>query len=328
MGSVDGETRKIQVWSTSVVSPKQAYEYWTDEICDNFVRITGNPIFREKFHGKIVYALIGGLDLSKLTSTAQHVYRTPRLIARESEGRLLGVIQTKGVGWIEQDGRTAMLRPGMMGFFDSTRPYNLHFEDDFEQTVVQFPLDEILNEAGLRDATRVTAVSLDSRGPAGIVTQFFHGLITANTIDPDGTATLAAHGRSLLGSLLALCHGKRPPERPATSLTRERVLAFIRSRHSDPALTVDDIARGCMVSRRTLYRLFEGEADGVRSLLRRVRVEHAKALLRTDPARTLNSIALACGFSGERQFYRVFRQETGLTPGEFRAGGTPNGLAE
>jgi transcriptional regulator GlxA family with amidase domain len=58
------------------------------------------------------------------------------------------------------------------------------------------------------------------------------------------------------------------------------------------------------------------------SLLRRVRIEHAQVLLRADPFRSVESIASACGFAGERQFYRVFRQETGRTPGEFRTAGT------
>ena len=48
----------------------------------------------------------------------------------------------------------------------------------------------------------------------------------------------------------------------------------------------------------------------------------AQALLRADTWRPLESIALASGFAGERQFYRVFRQETGFTPGEFRVAGT------
>jgi transcriptional regulator GlxA family with amidase domain len=86
------------------------------------------------------------------------------------------------------------------------------------------------------------------------------------------------------------------------------------------------VARACLVSRRTLYRLFEGVPGGVSGLLRHIRVEHAQALLRADPSRPLNSVAAACGFAGERQFYRVFRQETGSTPGDYRActtDGTP-----
>jgi transcriptional regulator GlxA family with amidase domain len=110
---------------------------------------------------------------------------------------------------------------------------------------------------------------------------------------------LAAHGRGLMASALALSGGRSPMDRAGNSLARERVRAFLRARHSDAALTVDDIARACLSSRRTLYRLFEGVPGGVAQLLRQARVEHAKALLHADPGRPLESIAPACGFAGE-----------------------------
>jgi transcriptional regulator GlxA family with amidase domain len=155
-----------------------------------------------------------------------------------------------------------------------------------------------------------------------VVAGFFHGLSRTYATDPQGTAALAAHGRGLMASALTLPTGRPLQEGPASSLTQERVHAFVRSRHSDPDLCVDDIARGCLVSRRSLYRLFETDPGGVSGLLRRVRIDHAQALLRADPYRSVESIAWACGFAGERQFYRLFRQETGRTPGEFRTAGT------
>jgi transcriptional regulator GlxA family with amidase domain len=140
--------------------------------------------------------------------------------------------------------------------------------------------------------------------------------------DPQAAMALAAHGRGLMASALMISSGHVPQENAASSLSRQRVHAFLRAQHGDPALTVDDVARACLISRRTLYRLFEGTHGGIGRLLREIRVEHAQALLRTDTSRPLDAIALACGFAGERQFYRAFRQATGLTPGEFRAAGT------
>jgi transcriptional regulator GlxA family with amidase domain len=125
-----------------------------------------------------------------------------------------------------------------------------------------------------------------------------------------------------MASALMISSGRAPHDNAASSLTRQRVHAFLRARHGDPVLTADDVARACLISRRTLYRLFEGAPGGVGSMLREIRVEHAQALLRAGPSRPLGAIALACGFAGERQFYRAFRQVTGSTPGEFRAAGT------
>jgi AraC-like DNA-binding protein len=310
-----------EVWSTSVVDPSHAFEYWRDLICDTFVQLTAAPIRPGDFTGQIAHAEARGLEISTVCAGGQQVRRTPQLIARASEQYLLASIQTRGRGRVEQDGRVAMLEPGAMALYDSTRPYTLHFDDAFEQVVVQVPLVDILAESGLRDTGQVTAVNLGNEGPAGVIARFFQGLSRTYATDSEGAAALAAHGRGLMASALTLSTG-RPLSRLASSLAQERVHAFLRSRHSDPDLCIDDIARVCLVSRRSLYRLFETDPGGVSGLLRRIRIEHAQALLRADPFRPVESIASACGFAGERQFYRVFRQETGRTPGEFRSAGT------
>lgn len=261
-------------------------------------------------------------EISTVRAGGQRVRRTPRLIARAGEEYLLASIQIKGQGRIEQDGRVAVLDPGSVAVYDSTRPYTLHFEETFEQIVVQVPLGDMLAETGLRDFGGVTATKLGGDSPAGVVAQFFCGLSRICPSDPQAAMSLAAHGRGLMASALLLSSGRVGQANATGSLARQQVVAFLRARHGDPTLSVDDVAHACLISRRTLYRLFEGTPGGVGSLLRRIRIEHAQALLCADTSRSLESIALACGFAGERQFYRVFRDETGCTPGEFRTAGT------
>ncbi len=311
-----------EVWSTSAVEEPRAFEYWRDLICDTFVQLSAVPTREGSFAGQIVHANLAVFEISTVRAGGQRVRRTPRLIARAGEEYLLASIQTKGHGRIEQDGRVAVLDRGSMALYDSTRPYTLHFDDAFEQVVVQVPLGDILAETGLRDAGGVTATKLGGDSPAGVVAQFFQGLSLIYRTDPQAATSLAAHGRGLLASALMLSSERAGQANATGSMARQQVLVFLRARHGDPGLTVDDVAQACLISRRTLYRLFEGTPDGVGSLLRSIRIEHARALLRADTSRPLESIALACGFAGERQFYRVFRHETGCTPGEFRAAGT------
>jgi len=314
---VDGEAPlgPADVWSTSAVAAARAFEYWRDLICDTFVQLSAAPTTPGPFDGKLVHADLGSFEMTTVHASGQRVRRTPRLIARAGEEYLLASIQTRGRGRIEQDGRVAELVPGEMALYDSTRPYTLHFDAAFEQVVVQVPLRDMLAETGLRDARGVTATKLGARSTAGVVAQFFHGLARLQQADPLGAAALATQGRGLLAAALTLSAGRAPR---GDALTRRRVQAFLRARHADPGLTVDDVAHAFLVSKRTLYRLFDGGPDGVSAQLRRIRVEHAKSLLRADRGRPLGSIASACGFAGERQFYRVFRAETGLTPGQFR----------
>ncbi|MCW2877697.1 MAG: AraC-family transcriptional regulator, partial [Sphaerisporangium sp.] len=211
-----------EVWSTSVVEPPYAFEYWRDRICDTFVQLTAAPTRPGHFAGQITHADIGGLEISTVRAGGQRVRRTSQLIARAGEQYLLASIQTRGRGRVEQDGRVAVLDPGAMALYDSTRPYTLHFDDDFEQVVVQVPLVDILAHSGLRDAGQVTAVNLGKGGPAGVVAGFFHGLSRTYATDPQGTAALAAHGRGLMASALTLPTGRPLQEGPASSLTQER----------------------------------------------------------------------------------------------------------
>jgi transcriptional regulator GlxA family with amidase domain len=96
------------------------------------------------------------------------------------------------------------------------------------------------------------------------------------------------------------------------------VLAYLRHHLSDPDLDADRIAVGCHVSRRSLYRLFEGTGQTVMSNLRALRIDAAQRLLTNQTDLPVESIARAVGFANDTNFYRTFRSATGATPGEYR----------
>jgi AraC-like DNA-binding protein len=80
-----------------------------------------------------------------------------------------------------------------------------------------------------------------------------------------------------------------------------------------------DIAATCHVSRRTLFRVLAAEGETLSGLLRAERIRLARALLRERPELPVAVVAARCGFGGEAQFHRTFREATGTTPGAFRA---------
>ncbi|TMR28373.1 helix-turn-helix transcriptional regulator [Actinomadura geliboluensis] len=107
-----------------------------------------------------------------------------------------------------------------------------------------------------------------------------------------------------------------PVHDAAQALARERVLDFLRRNLADPSLDAVRVAEACHVSRRTLYRMLGDE--GVAAWLRRMRIEHAKAMLLHYPERPVGAVGLACGFDSESGFHRAFRAASGMTPGEYR----------
>lgn len=94
---------------------------------------------RGTIHGEIVADRLATLDLSRVTATGQRVRRSAQRIARSSEDRFHVSIQTRGNGFVIQDGRTAKLVPGDNALYDSTRPYELVFESAFQQYVLMLP---------------------------------------------------------------------------------------------------------------------------------------------------------------------------------------------
>jgi AraC-like DNA-binding protein len=298
--------------ATSAVSAGEAFAYWREMICATFVRLAAEPTATGRFSGRIEHVPMGDLEMSAVLAGGQHVRRTRSLIAQGNEEYLLASIQRSGTGRVEQDGRTALLSPGDIAFYDSTRPYTLHFDNPFHQLVVQVPKRELM----LRDTRPLTARALRRGTPGGAVSAFFTSLFDATRVGGEQPAVLLPHAIGLLCSAASFAGGAEPAPAAAAALARERVLEFLRRHLADPSVDADAVAAACHVSRRTLYRILG--PDGVATRLRRMRIEQARAMLLREPGRPVTSIGFACGFDSESGFHRAFRAATGMTPGDYR----------
>jgi AraC-like DNA-binding protein len=55
-----------------------------------------------------------------------------------------------------------------------------------------------------------------------------------------------------------------------------------------------------------------------RNLVNKYRVEEVKIRLKSPPSHlSILGIALNCGFNSEASFYRIFRQQVGLSPNDY-----------
>lgn len=316
---LEGVAAPLCTWSTNSVPAARAFEYWRDLICDTFVQLAASPIAAAPFAGRIEHVAMDEVELSTVSAGGHEVRRTKRLIARSDDESVLASIQVVGTGYVLQDGRVAELRPGAMAFYDSSRPYTLRFAGPFEQVVVQLPR-RLLSASTLGGAT---AVALDPHGSGHLVADFFVGLARQQRSDRAGVTVLAPHAVGLLRSALGIAAGAAPDARSVAALDRARVVAHLRRHADNPDLNMDSVAAACHLSRRTLFRLFADEPEGAAGTLRRLRVERAKVLLRSDPRRSLAAVAACCGFAGQAQLHRAFRVVTGSTPALYREGSQP-----
>jgi AraC family transcriptional regulator len=96
-----------------------------------------------------------------------------------------------------------------------------------------------------------------------------------------------------------------------------RIREFVDA-NIDSDIRLDHLAELCGRSTEYFVRLFKA-TSGVSpyQYVLNLRIERARALL-ADETLSLAEIALACGFSHQEHFTRMFRRFTGITPGRYR----------
>lgn len=303
-------TYTSQYLSTETAAPRDAAQFWTDLICETFVRLTARPAHEGPFHGSIRREVLGELEFSTVTASAQNVFRPQRYAATASDEFLLFSIQRQGRARICQDGRTAELKRGDIALYDSARPYSLHFDQPFQQLVVQIPKTAV----DVDDTRAITAQRHTAGTPGGVIA----GLLIAmgKQVRSGGSALdpMVDHVLGSLSEILAAPEAHDVEGLPDVVL-RRRAEDLMREDLADPEWSVARLAQRCHVSVRTLYRLFPD--IGVAETMRRWRIEHAKHLLATSPELTVGAVAHHCGFATESGFIRAFRAATGVSPGKF-----------
>lgn len=108
----------------------------------------------------------------------------------------------------------------------------------------------------------------------------------------------------------------RSPIRDVTLLRAKQVIEInLRS----PKLTPDLLCRTLGVSRRTLYRLFEPLGGVHQYILRRRLGRVMLALSAPDNRQRIADVAADYGFTCHETFWRAFKRQYSVTPGEARS---------
>jgi AraC-like DNA-binding protein len=310
-------------WSTDAVEARDRLSYWVEAVCDTYVQLECDARQRDRaFCGTIESNQLATLGLSRVTASPQSVRRTPAKIARSTEDYFLVSIQIKGHGKVVQDGRVAALSPGDFALYDSTRPYELIFDEPLQQHVLQFP--GAVLRSRLRDTEKLTARKVCGARGAG---HLMIGMINTLTADIDMLqgASAAAIAESveniLVAGLCSLPGAADPAISHLTSFHCDQIKAYALQRLRDPKLSVNMIAAHLRLSPSTIYRAFAGEPCSLHSWIWNQRLDGAKREI-CDPAlgnRSITEIAFGWGFNDAAHFSRVFRQRFGCSPRELRA---------
>ena len=99
-----------------------------------------------------------------------------------------------------------------------------------------------------------------------------------------------------------------------------RRLLIYCAEHFREAISISTAAEAVHISPSYVTRLFSTKLDcSFRTYVNRLRIGEVKQLLQ-DTDRTILDIMLECGFYNQSTFNRIFMEETGLTPRDYRQG--------
>lgn len=310
-----------EIFDTESVHASRRLSAWRDIVCDVYTELDCRSDLGSAFTGSVVTSSLGELSCSHVRSTAQKVYRSPARISRARDQHVLVAFAEMGRGYVRQDGKELVIGPGEFTLYDTTRPYELHFEGEFRQIILKFPRDRVLQRLG--GTERLTATGFSSVDPLEKLAFDFvkNAVEVSQKVSPEAGAALS----NQIVDILALAWANRLSHDPRGSSSHRsalltRLKSFIDEQLANPELTIDMAAHAMGISARYINSLLEAEQMSFSRYVLARRLEQCSKLL-SQPALAnihVSEIALSWGFNDLAYFSRCFRDRYDMSPRDYR----------
>jgi AraC-like DNA-binding protein len=309
------------VVDTAVVPPEERFDLWAEVSARVFEPLLVSSPSRP-FAGRLEHYGLGPLGMFHMTAAASSADRTPALIRADDPELAQLMLQLRGRVRISQDGRSSVVGPGGLISWQSSTPYTIEGQTDFESLMVYLPAALLRPHTDL--VCRRTALAIDGgAGVGAIVRQYMLGLLSGlegGAMQADSLGHLAEGMLDLVRAVLAQRDPSEDARERSCDVLRAQVKEYIDAHLADPDLAPAAIARDHFISRSYLYRLFEDEGESVWETIRSRRLERARRDLadRALDDESIFAIAARWGFVSKSHFSRCFRAAYGRSPSEFR----------
>ncbi|ACL41532.1 transcriptional regulator, AraC family [Pseudarthrobacter chlorophenolicus A6] len=301
-------------------STASSFDHWKHLVAESFVPLAAETADAGNFHGQLRSRVLDRMSIVEVTATSHEVHRTPALIARAHERYFKLNLQLEGTGLLIQDNREAVLRPGDLAIYDTSRPYTLAFEDTTRIMVVMFPCDTLTLPTDYVGQLAAVRMAGDS-GLSGIVGQFIRQLSgNLDVLNGPSGSRLAANALDLVSTMLHAEMDISPDRMKPQALLAVAVREYIDANLSDPLLSPASIAAAHFISTRHLHNVFHESGTTVAGWIRTQRLEGAGRDLR-DPLHAglpVGAVAARWGFLDAAHFSRTFRDAFGVPPSDWR----------
>ena len=134
---------------------------------------------------------------------------------------------------------------------------------------------------------------------------------------------------AMVGQIMVLLHGVSAMPQDSTQVERRempgglgreytRILLSIIATAYSEHISVQELANRLNLNRTYMSELFKQDTGkSIRDYLKDYRMGRAELLL-MEPGRSINSVALSCGYEDALYFSRAFRKKHGVSPREWR----------
>lgn len=322
-GGVAGETRTpVHKLSTAGLSARQSVEYWNEVACNTFTLQTIDPS-SERFAGEISRAELGELRAAVAVSSPSTVTRSSHQIATSRQAFFLLHLHLGGESINRQDGREIRLAEGDFAIVDSTRPYQIAFDQGTSILVLRFPQALMRRVIVCPEAVTLLPMSGKS-GASGLASSFIQNVWRGleEGMSAESAARLCRPILDVIANAYAEIPGAKADSSSMQGALRVQIRSFIEEHLGEQSLGPAVIANAFGISTRYVHALFAADGKSVCEHIQHRRLDAAARALAASPlgrAPSIATIAFSHGFKSQAHFSRLFRERYGVTPREFRS---------
>lgn len=309
-----------QSFSTALIPVSDRVDAWqwrAQQICgDCHIQLPKHS----SFHGSIDSRRVGGLQLTRFSSSSLSFRKCPAETASPENRCCIVITQLKGVRHYSQNGASVTLRPSDSTLIDSGLPWSSSCPTECARLYLRVPRWLIEDRVRTRTLPLARRIPGDA-GPGATLFRVSTSLHQEAEIwkAEEGTAALDAYF-----DILSACIGHSKADVSVGQHCAElssRIQSFIEAHLTEPTMGPSEIASAVGISVRHLHRLFSLRGHTVGDWIRWRRLLQCRRAL-ADPRwreRTITEIAFLWGFSDSAHFSRCFRRQFGVCPRTFRS---------
>lgn len=259
--------------------------------------------------------VLPGIRLADVSGTSQIVERTEAFIRDNPTGAVAVFFAIGGDAYFLHRDGMINIRPGQAVIYHGDRPFSRGWPRGLREFVLTIPEVDFTEAFGV--SVDKLPLVIDFGAAAGAAERALpRALVKTLRTEQLDPAAIAAAEDELLGLLSRVLTSSNAASAGLVAAAKD----VIERSYSDPTLSTAGVAAAVGISQRQLARAFADYGVTLSAYLRSRRIQLAQTIM-VDPrfgAVSMAEVAARCGFTSSSVFSRSFKEETELTPLQWR----------